>query len=476
MTPPTVAKYMANRLLQGLHKKVIRVLEPAAGSGNLVAAVFDYIAAQPQKPQKVEFVLYEIDSSMMKPLLALAKHMRREAKKLGFSVSCSIRQNDFLLNIRDEKFDVVIANPPFFKLRKNDPRSIAHKHIVHGQPNIYGLFMAACAQLLADDGRYCFITPRSWTSGSYFSELRKYLFKYLYLEAVHLFKDREAVFTNDRVQQEMMITCATVKTSQDDVMVSSSSGIADLGNVTFTLVPIANVIANKKCRSVNLPLASSACSISNFQCTLETIGCRASTGKVVPFRATRWITSSASKNTVPLLWMRHVRRNEVVWPLKGDREHIVCSEKSIKLLVHNQNYVLVRRFSPRDQEHWIMAAPLIENTNKEYIGIENHVNYIHGVGVALTKYEVIGLAAYLNSRQVSLYFASRLGHTQINATDLNFLPVPCKEDLRRIGEKRQEGVVQSEIDSLIDSIIYRINPNTDESLRDEQRISEKSSI
>jgi adenine-specific DNA-methyltransferase len=36
-------------------------------------------------------------------------------------------------------FDLVIANPPYFKIPKSDPRAQAAAAIVHGQPNIYAL-------------------------------------------------------------------------------------------------------------------------------------------------------------------------------------------------------------------------------------------------------------------------------------------------------------------------------------------------
>jgi adenine-specific DNA-methyltransferase len=476
MTPPAVANYMASRVLQGVHKKVIRILEPSAGSGILAAAIFEYIIAQPKKPEKLEFVLYEIDPSMSQQLSVLANRMRSEARKLGFSVSCSIRLTDFLLSLPEDNFDVVIANPPFFKLRKDDPRSVAHKYVVHGQPNIYGLFMAACAQLLSDSGRYCFLTPRSWTSGSYFSELRRYIFKNLHLEAVHLFQNREATFSNDRIQQEMMITWASVQTSQEDIIVSSSNGMADLGNSASVLVPISNVFQNRKCESVNLPLGLSTYGISAFGNTLETIGLRASTGKVVPFRAIERIVNGESNITVPLLWMQHVRRGAVIWPLVRKREHIECVKESTKLLLPNENYVLVRRFSPRDREHWITAAPLILNTLHKYIGIENHVNYIYGVNSAPTNDETIGLAAYLNSGQVSLYFASRLGHTQINASDLNTLPVPSKDDLYKIGKKWINTAVQCKIDTFIDTILAEIDRKSHESQEHEQRALTKSPV
>lgn len=50
-------------------------------------------------------------------------------------------------------FDAVISNPPYFKLPKSDPRARATAEIVHGQPNIYALFMAVSAQLLAPQGQ-----------------------------------------------------------------------------------------------------------------------------------------------------------------------------------------------------------------------------------------------------------------------------------------------------------------------------------
>ena len=36
-------------------------------------------------------------------------------------------------------YDIAIANPPYFKLQKQDPRALAAAEIVHGQPNIYEL-------------------------------------------------------------------------------------------------------------------------------------------------------------------------------------------------------------------------------------------------------------------------------------------------------------------------------------------------
>ena len=66
---------------------------------------------------------------------------------------------------RNEEFDVVISNPPYFKIGKADPCATAASIVVHGQPNIYALFIAVGATLLRQGGDFITITPRSFASG-----------------------------------------------------------------------------------------------------------------------------------------------------------------------------------------------------------------------------------------------------------------------------------------------------------------------
>ena len=124
------------------------------------------------RPKQIDICLCELDERLHSGLKRLAAKMRQEGRNVGVQVKVSINIADFLLSDLSEessKFDIVIANPPYFKLNKNDPRATRHAYAVYGQPNIYGLFMVACARALAPEGRWCFITPRSWTNGPYFA-------------------------------------------------------------------------------------------------------------------------------------------------------------------------------------------------------------------------------------------------------------------------------------------------------------------
>lgn len=75
-----------------------------------------------------------------------------------------------------------------YEVRKDSVEATAMKTYVYGQPNLYGLFMAKAIELLCDNGQYIFITPRSWTSGKYFTKVRNFLQKELNIKEIDLFQ------------------------------------------------------------------------------------------------------------------------------------------------------------------------------------------------------------------------------------------------------------------------------------------------
>jgi len=480
MTPEGIAAYMAKQTLKEFRGETLRVLEPAAGSGILVAALLDCVFLEARKIRKIELVMYEVDHDLVLKLKHLVAKMRAAAKQLEIEFSCSIREQDFLLNTPSESFDIVISNPPFFKLKKGDSRSLAHQDVVHGQPNIYGLFMASCASLLAESGIFCFLTPRSWTSGPYFANVRKHLLKHLSLDAIHLFTDRRAAFKEDRIQQEMMITWATAgKTHARDVLLMSSEGAHDVKAAKRRLVKNDQILSNLAGTSIVIPATSTPRTFSQWTENLTSLGLKASTGKVVPFRAQNWIVNKKAQNTAPLFWLQHVNRASITWPLRVAQEHIKNLIKSKKLLVPNENYVFVRRFSPRDSLHWVTAAPYLRTVVTSHIGIENHLNYIKKIDGELSRLEAVGIAAYLNSKLVNEYFLEHLGHTQINVSDLNQLPFPEMAKILRLGEAISSLNSTQNSDQVTSQILEApasTNCSEHRDHRHEQSVTEESSV
>lgn len=443
MTPPPIARFMAQRAVAGVVSDVIRVLEPSAGAGILASAVVEELLEREERPRRIEVTLYEVDERLKPYLRRLVDRIRSAAKRVGVEFSCSIVIADFLLSSLSKsakpKFDICISNPPYFKLNKSDPRAEMHSYAVYGQPNIYGLFQAACAGLISPTGRWCFITPRSWLNGSYFSAVRRHLLRYLHIESLHLFESREDHFYEDSILQEAVIAWATAQpVRMDEIGFSTSQGVRDLPDAALIAIPTSEVIGGDTEMAIAIPIAAGANRGSNdfdgWTDTLSSLGLKVSTGPVVPFRSKEHILETFQLGAAPLLWMQHVKHMAINWPIQKKREYIRPTATSAWMLLRNSNYVVMRRFSPKEDVRRVTAAPYLAGSLPgDYIGLENHLNYIHRPGGELSHEEALGLSAFLNSTIVDSYFRTISGSTQVNATELRKLRFPPRDALLAIG-------------------------------------------
>jgi adenine-specific DNA-methyltransferase len=118
---------------------------------------------------------------------------------------------------------------------------------------------------------------------------------------------------------------------------------------------------------------------------------------------------------------------------------------------------LTKRFSAKEERRRIVAAVYDPaRVTATQVAFENHVNYFHTRGGGLPAALAKGLAAYLNSSPVDIYFRQFSGHTQVNASDLRSLPYPTRSVLivlgRRVGKCFP---AQEELDRLVDEVLFR---------------------
>jgi len=128
-------------------------------------------------------------------------------------------------------------------------------------------------------------------------------------------------------------------------------------------------------------------------------------------------------------------------------------EKATHLIVPNETYVLVKRFSAKEEARRIVAAvyapELLPPTPS--LGIENHLNYFHAKGRGLSSLLARGLMVFLNSSMVDSYFRQFSGHTQVNATDLRRLTYPRAAILEELGASIHNVLPeQGELDALLE--------------------------
>ena len=461
MTPPPIARLIARRMVEdrSWDGRILRVLDPAAGSGVLAAALVEAIAALPARPARIELVMCELDPAMQPLLERCAGELEALCAECGLEIVTHVQQGDFLLSplARDALpiVDAVIANPPYFKLARTDLRVLAHESDVHGQPNIYALFMSSCAAVLRAGGAYGFITPRSWTNGAYFSATRRALRHRISIDALHLFDSRQAHFEDDAVLQEALILWGTAAGTQSDVRVSTSHGIADIDARLPVSWPAERVLGLGGDDAIVLPSSAVTGALDPWPLNLAELGLRVLTGPVVGFRARTHLRAQSTTTSVPMLWMPHVRRSQIDWPRGHKAEHIEANSDSAWMLVANEPMVLLRRFSPKEDERRITAVAYEGQLPGAHIGLENHLNVIRGVDEAMSVEVARGLATWLNSRAVDEYLRQRLGSTQVNAIELRALPVPDLASLAQMGRDIPAEPTLGQIDEHVSRLIHR---------------------
>jgi len=450
-TPPEIAEFMAG-MFSVIPQGTVRLLDAGAGVGILSAAVCERIAAL-DEPRSVEIALYETEKSLHPLLRQTMAVARSHLEQCGHRLSYTIHGDDFILahdrqadlfagDTPRETFDLVIMNPPYFKIARDSAWARAMPHVVHGQPNIYALFMALGAEFLKLGGELVAITPRSYCSGLYFREFRRYLFATITPYHLHIFESRKKAFSNSGVLQENIILAARKEQAGSSTVRFTLSEGRDLQRLQVRDAPLETVIDTTNGDHI-LRIVSSNLGhrilelLEALPHRFQEAGYAISTGPVVTFRARQFLLSDGARaDAVPFISMHNVRPFRTLWPVarRGKVTHFQECAASLQLLLPTKEYILLKRFTAKEEKRRTVAGILrAADFPVKRIAIENHLNYLHRPKEEMTPEELFGLAALLNSALIDCYFRQINGNTQVNASEIRMLPLPERDLIKAIG-------------------------------------------
>ncbi len=472
MTPAPVARLMA-----GMFERLtgdIRLLDAGAGIGSLTAAFVEEGCRRKARPRSITATAYELDSILARHLERTQAACRAACEDRGIRFSAQIAHDDFieratallrqdLFSERDyPRFNCAILNPPYRKINSDSKTRRLLSSIGIETSNLYTAFVALAIRLLEDGGELVAITPRSFCNGPYFKPFRDLLLDAMMLKRVHVFHARNKAFKEDAVLQENVIFYAVKGRPAEHVAISSSTCAED-AHLTLRIVPPHEVVSpNDPDRVIHIPTSEDEGSIAlkmrALPCTLSDLGVEVSTGRVVDFRASEHLRAKPGKGTVPLIYACHFEGGFISWPKLTSRKPnaIAANKATADLLVPSGIYVLVKRFSAKEERRRVVAAIYDPTRIKgKRVGFENHLNYYHINGDGVAKTVAKGLALFLNSTLVDQYFRQFSGHTQVNATDLRSLRYPSIAQLKRLGGYFKSKLPdQARINAIIDDELF----------------------
>lgn len=425
-TPVNIAAYMGKWTMAKEH---LDILDAGAGSGILTAGIIEHLLTiDGCRSIKVTFV--ENDPIILPLLKKNADYIQNICENHNIIFRYTIWSDSFFAIDISQKYDIVISNPPYKKIAKNSKEAIAMKDYVYGQPNLYGLFMVKGLEALKDGGQYIYITPRSWVSGLYYTEIRKTMLQ-TDIEKIHIFSDRDTVFSGEQVLQETMILFGKKKKDQNaeiKINVSNDSSmqlertlsvqadlIKSIGKECYLLIPTnerdVKIIRN----------------MSNITDTFDSLGYQFKTGPVVEFRTKEMISESPKDGYIPMYRPVNINNGRLRFPVYSGKAQYI-SERATNLLVRNVNSVFVKRLTAKEEKRRLQSCCYISKNNKEYISIENHVNYlVKKDGTPLSQKEAENIHKILSSDEYDVYFRLINGSTQVNARELNYFPLRKEE-------------------------------------------------
>ncbi len=170
-TDSIICKEIFKELPTFENKEHIQILEPSVGAG----AFLPFIAEHFKSKQIVEIWINDIDQYELK----LAKLIFDTYYKKKYpNVALQFFNDDYLkLEIKNKKFDLIIGNPPYQKLKPNDMNCVFYK-MKSGITKSTNLFVYFFNKALNDGDFVSFIIPKSILNAPEYIEIRNILNQY----------------------------------------------------------------------------------------------------------------------------------------------------------------------------------------------------------------------------------------------------------------------------------------------------------
>jgi len=337
-----------------------------------------------------------------------------------------IYNDDFLKTSFATKFDLIIGNPPYYVLKKNDVEKQYYKYF-EGRPNMFILFIIKSLTLLTDDGILCFILPKSFLNCLYYNKTREYIYTKYDILTIQECED-------NYIDTEQPTILFIIRKKAD------SGADGDSGNEKYILQHLTDTrgTSGNSGNGVTYTIFSTSDTIARLNhlysnaTTLNTLNFKVYVGNIVWNQHKKILTDDSQKTL--LIYSSYIKNNkiEIIKYANTDKKNYI-NKKGVSepLLVINRGYGV----GNYNFEYSLINCDDTADYIREYL-IENHLICIKYVGTEgegegedsevgkdiINKYKQ--LYESFNDERTAEFIKLYFGNNAINATELsNILPI-----------------------------------------------------
>lgn len=352
---------------------------------------------------------------------------------------------------RLNSLDIIVSNPPFRKLKPSEKKKYrkTFSDVLHGQPNLYALFMALSVKLLRPGGICALVTPTSFLSGQYFTGLRTFLRANAHIRAVSVLSDRDGVFLGVEVETSITVLEKSKEgsspQSKTTISVISKDGHrVELGAATLPVGAVAWPIPRI---AEDADLIQRAAQLTH---RLVDFGYRARIGGYVwnrdnhkSYMSIEKVPKKRLNTVVPLLWSsdvdgraQSIKFGRAKW--RAEPRYVDMASRTHPYIVRAPSIVM-QRVTSNDQPQRLVAGVVSQGFVDKHYGFvgENHTVVLERMdGDAL--FSPKEMARLITCASAERLFRCISGSTNVSVFELNQLPLPNPAKLRELVDRGEE--------------------------------------
>ncbi len=449
-TKKDTARLMAGMLNLDEKKTVYTILDPGAGTGILAAAAIEEVCKRCPLAKQIFITCYENDPVFIPMLENNLERIRKKCRHdYGVKLYVTIYEENYLTDsknhytvalfdeIHEDKFDVILCNPPLDLIDKHSAEAAAVGGVTQLKIGAPYLFCRLASKHLEEGGQLVVVLPTLSATSSGLTNFRKEMADSLALRKIHLFVGKQKNVKRAIPLKKSFILAYENGEHGDTVDITTST---DNGANIIALPPVPyGFVVDQNDGTLTLPKSVEDTKIvkhiSDLPETLSSLGLKMSTGLIIDSRCDGLLFSDPIKGCVPLIRPAAIKGGQIRFPLPIKHQYIAPTSE--RLVQRNKNMIMIKRVPAKSDERFVNAAIYLaaQLPNSRYISTHNKINFIDTVdkNTEISPRLAFGIFALLNSTIYDRYISIMSKSKQINSKEMRDLPLPARNIIENIG-------------------------------------------